>query len=74
MKVRNLTALVGSAAFALTIMFGSANRAEAHGGWGWGWGGFAVGVAAGVILSEAYHHRYCCYYHHRRHHRRYYRY
>jgi hypothetical protein len=75
MKVHNLTTLVASAAFALMMMFGSANRAVAHGGWGWGWGGFVVGVAAGVILSEAYLHRHRhYYYHHRRHHHRYYRY
>jgi hypothetical protein len=38
MKARNLTTIAATVAFALMIMFGSANRAEAHRGWGWGIG------------------------------------
>jgi hypothetical protein len=34
MKARNPTTLMTTAALTLMIMFGSANRAEAHHGWG----------------------------------------
>ena len=59
MKVRNRIAVTASAVFALMIMTGSADRAEAHRG---GWGGIGTGIAAAIILSEVYNHH-----HHHRH-------
>lgn len=53
MKAQKPTTLAATAAFALVITLGSANRAEAHRGWGWG---IAAGVATALILGGLYHH------------------
>jgi hypothetical protein len=59
MKARISTTLLTATAFMLMITFGSANRAEAHGGWGWGVG---AGIAVALILGGIYRHHHRHYY------------